>query len=494
MNRVLAAARLEVRVELRYQIAAVAAALAAAWTALLLLLPAGTAQVVGPFVLIVDTATFGTFFIAALFLYERGEGALASLCTSPLRFGEYLGVRLTTLTTLSLAAAIPIAFAAGRSATLLWPVLLGVACTGLLVLSSSFVLVLPYRSLTGFLTTAPLLIMPLLAAPLALLVGLSHPLGYLIPTTGAAELIRSGVDGVPLPWWRTVAIVGYLLGWVGVSVALGRWRFTRQLTRPRAARADHPPASRGLAAHGGWIRTFARVDLRSVRMERLLLLVAAAPVGLALAIRFGYGPASGYLRQRFGVDLSPYTGVVLDLLVIVHVPIIMGMIGSLLVLDDIDERRLLLFRVTPVTLERYLSYRIVSVGLLALAGLLIAIPLSGLDTAPLLALLPAAVLAAALAPLMMLGVAAFAANKVQGIAALKVLGGLVMGLAALPWWLPGPARWALLVLPPDAVTYAQRSAETGDWPGVVLALCVGLAATVAVGAALTVRTIRRLTH
>jgi fluoroquinolone transport system permease protein len=251
---------------------------------------------------------------------------------------------------------------------------------------------------------------------------------------------------------------------------------------------------RTLAARGGWIRTFARVDLRSVRMERLLLLVATAPVGLALAIRFGYDPLSGYLRHRFGVDLSPYTGVVLDLLVIVHVPIIMGMIGSLLVLDDIDERRLLLFRVTPVTLERYLAYRIVSVGLLALAGLLIAIPLSGLDTAPLLALLPAAVLAAALGPLMMLGVTAFAANKVQGIAALKVLGGLVMGLAALPWWLPESARWALLVLPPDAVTYAQRSAEAGDWLGVVLALCVGLTATVAVGAALAARTVHRLTR
>src|SRR5262245_56991615 len=112
--RIAAAARLELRVELRYQIVTVAAALCTAWTLLLLLVPQPVARELGPPILLLDTATFGAFFIAALHLLERGEGALAALVTSPLRSGEYLGVKLATLTGLSLAAAAPIALAAGR--------------------------------------------------------------------------------------------------------------------------------------------------------------------------------------------------------------------------------------------------------------------------------------------------------------------------------------------------------------------------------------------
>jgi fluoroquinolone transport system permease protein len=503
VHRIAAAARLELRVELRYRIVAVAAVLCAVWTLLLLLIPEPAARVLGPPILLLDTATFGAFFVAALFLFERGEGALAALLTSPLRSGEYLVVKLTTLTGLSLAASVPIALAAGRGRLgdpadlpgLLAPVLLGVGLAAVLILTLSFALVLASRSLTGYLATAPPLLIPRLATPLAHVAGIvEHPLAYAVPTTGAVDLIRMGIapGAAGPPPAQAAAMVAYLVLWIALAIPLARRRFDREFTRPREPRpatASTATASRRPARAGGWIATFARVDLRSIRMERLLVLVLAAPVLLAIAIRLGHRPLLDLLADRFGVDLSPYGSLLLALLVVVHLPIIIGMTGSMLVLDDVDERRLLLFRVTPVTLERYLAYRVVSTALVTFAGLLVTVPMSGLGTAP----LPALLLAAAQAPLIVLAVAAFAGNKVQGLALLKLLSGLVMLAASTAWLVAAPVRWVPLLLPPASVTYVQRAAEAGDGLGVLAGAAAGAAATAVAGGVLMRRAIQRAT-
>jgi hypothetical protein len=481
VSRVAAAAWLEVRVELRSQIAAVAAAMCALWTVLLLALPGPAARVVAPLVLLLDTATFGALFIAALYLFERGEGALASLTVSPLRFGEYVGVKVGLLTGLSVVAAVPVALAAGAPLDRLWMVLLAVAAIAVLVLSLSFLLVLPHGSFTGYLLVAPLVVAPLLAVPLGVLAGLlDHPAAYVVPSTAAAILIRAGVTGDPLPYGQILAAVGYPLLCAGGAVALARIRFARVLagaaTTARGQARMSPTGSR--LRRRGWVRTFAAVDLRSVRMDRLLAVVVVAPVALAVALRFGYPPLVDYLGHRFGVDVAPYSDLVLAMLVLVHVPIIMGMLGSLLLLDDLDEGRLLVLRVTPITLERYLGYRMVGAGLAALAGLLVAVPLSGLAATSLLGLLPALVLAAALAPLVVACVASYARDKVRGLALLKVLGGLLMGLASVPWWAPQVTLWPLLLAPGVAVTAAQRAADAGDVGRLAVASTVGTAITV----------------
>lgn len=51
----------------------------------------------------------------------------------------------------------------------------------------------------------------------------------------------------------------------------------------------------------------------------------------------------------------------------------------MLVLDDIDDRTLLVLRVSPVTLPRYLAYRGGLVTVLAAVSLLVSVPLSGLS-------------------------------------------------------------------------------------------------------------------
>ncbi|MFY1654725.1 hypothetical protein ACN27J_28060 [Solwaraspora sp. WMMB762] len=503
--RLVAAVALETRIEWRYRIVPVALAFAAAWTLLLLVVPAPAARVLGPILLLVDTAAFGALFIALLLLNERAEGALAALRVTPLRTGEHLAAKLGVLTALSVVAAVPIAIAAGRPGQLA-VMLLGVALTALLILSAALLLVLSQRSVTGYLTTMPLVLLPGLVVPLACLAGLlDHPAAYLVPTTGTAELIRSGAAGQPWPpggWWRGALLVGYAVAWAGGSTLLAARRFRSAFATPAAG------TRRGAAADGrsgagpgwppGWLPALIRLDLRLLGADRLLLVLLGAPLLLAVALRVGLPPLTRFVDQRYGVDLTGHGDLLLALLVLAHVPVIGGMIGSLLLLDDLDERRLLLLRVTPVTVERYLGYRAGTTGLLTGAGLLAAVPLSGLAGGAAGRLVPAALLAAGLAVLILLVVAGYAANKVHGLALLKLLGGGLMALAALPF-LPvlaeGPpaVRWLVAALPPAAVSLAQRSAAAGDpWPAYGFAAVGAVVAAVAAGL-LARRALARLT-
>ncbi|ROO50880.1 fluoroquinolone transport system permease protein [Micromonospora sp. Llam0] len=520
-RRLVAAVALETRIEWRYRIVPVALAFAAVWTLLLLIVPAPAARVLGPILLLVDTAAFGALFIALLLLNERAEGALAALRVTPLRTGEQLAAKLGVLTALSVVAAVPIAIAAARpgrpgvslpgslaamSPGSLAVMLFGVALTALLILSAALLLVLSQRTVTGYLTTMPLVLLPGLVAPLVYLAGLlDHPAAYLVPTTGTAELIRAGATGQPWPpggWWRGALLVGYAVAWAGGSTLLAVRRFRSAFATPAAGtRRGATAAGRPSAGPGwppGWLPALIRLDLRLLGADRLLLVLLGAPLLLAVALRVGLPPLARFVDQRYGVDLIGHGDLLLALLVLAHVPVIGGMIGSLLLLDDLDERRLLLLRVTPVTVERYLGYRAGVTGLLTGAGLLAAVPLSGLAGGAAGRLVPAALLAAGLAVLILLVVAGHAANKVHGLALLKLLGGGLMALAALPF-LPvvaeGPSavRWLVAVFPPAAVSLTQRSAASGEpWPGYGYAAVGAVVAAVAAGL-LARRALARLT-
>lgn len=469
MSRLRAALVLELTVEWRYRVPAVAFVVTVVWTLMLLAVPTPLARTLGPVVLIIDTATFGAFFIAALVLFERGEGALAAVTVSPLRFGEYLGTKVIVLTGLSVVSAVPVAFAAHLD---LGAALVGVALLAVLFLVLDFALVAGHRSLTGFLTTAPPVLAPLIAAPLAHLTGIAdHPLLYVIPTTWAADILRG--SGHP-------TAIGYLLLAIGGATWLARRQFTCEID------GDHGVTKHRERRHVNWrprgrLTTLAGIDRRTSVRSALLIVVLAGPVLLAVALRLGYTPLASYLNDRFGLDLTVYQPILLAALVVLHVPLIIGMVGALLVLDDIDDRTVLVLRVSPLTLSRYLAYRATAVATVALLMLVVTVPLSGLAPGfP----LPALALAAAQAPLITLTAAAMARNKVEGLAWLKILGLLPTGIAPAMWWLPDLAQWPLRLLPHYwTVDLLWRPAPLG--------LFIGCALTALATSLLARRTLRR---
>ncbi|CAL9331194.1 fluoroquinolone export ABC transporter permease subunit [Nocardiopsis dassonvillei] len=519
MNRLLAATALESRVGLRYGVVPVAAALGAVWTLVLLAVPAEAAGTVASYLLFLDTAGFGALFAAALLLFERTEGTRSALTVTPLRAGEGVAARLAVLTALTLLIAVPMLAAAlrGRFADLaqaLPPVLGGVALTCLLLLTVCLAVGARSRDLSGFLLAAPLTVAPLVLVPLVHVSGiLEHPLLYAVPTTAGADLIRLGAapgspDAAPA---ALVAGTVYAVAWaatgvVAASRAVGRGAApaprrhangrgaggpARPVTGPVHPR---PGPARPVTGRGGLpvIVRFARVDLFGTGRDPLLPLMLGAPVLLALVIRFAFPAASEFVLGSYGFDLAPHTPVVLAALVLLHVPMMFGVVGGLRAVEDSDENVLLVLRASPVSVPAYLGYRTVLVTVLSLAGLAAALPLSGLMTSGWTAPVAVALVLAALqAPLLTASMTALSANKVEALVVVKGIGALLVLTPVAAWVLPAPWNLLLLPLPPSWPALALPGYDAGPL-GPWLCLAGGVLVSAAALALLLRRTVRRI--
>jgi fluoroquinolone transport system permease protein len=195
------------------------------------------------------------------------------------------------------------------------------------------------------------------------------------------------------------------------------------------------------------VLAFARNDLRSVGRDSLLVGAALAPWLLVAGVRLLVPAATAWLANAHGVDLVPYYPLLLSLLCLLNIPLLFGMMTGFLMLEERDDRVLAALRVTPLSLRRYLLYRLGTALLLSTAVILIGLPLTGLMAAPVWPPLPVlALLGGLTAPLVALLMAAIAGNKVEGMALSKAFGLLPLG-ALVAFFIDGEWQWLLGVLP-----------------------------------------------
>jgi hypothetical protein len=223
----------------------------------------------------------------------------------------------------------------------------------------------------------------------------------------------------------------------------------------------------------------------------MLLVLLLAPLPLAVAVRFVFAGATDYVRAAYGTDLTSATPLVLALFLL-HMPTMFGAVGGMRAIEDVDDRVLMVLRVSPLTLGAYLAYRMCLVAVLTLGGLLVALPVSGLMpggwSAPTVVAL---VLGTAQAPLLLAAVTAFAANKVESLVAVKAAGAALVVAPVLAWVVPGPWNLLLLALPPTWPALAVPGFEPGPL-GPWALLAGGLLVTGLATALLVRRTARRL--
>jgi fluoroquinolone transport system permease protein len=105
-------------------------------------------------------------------------------------------------------------------------------------------------------------------------------------------------------------------------------------------------------------------------------------------------------------------------------PGIVGMVVGFLLLDEQDAHTLTALRVTPLSMRRYLAYRVTVPLLVATASTLAGYRLIGVTPLALGSLFAISVVGALSAPLLALVLATAAPNKVAGFAIVKVLNGL----------------------------------------------------------------------
>ncbi len=205
---------------------------------------------------------------------------------------------------------------------------------------------------------------------------------------------------------------------------------------------------RDLTAPRGWRQLVAllQADARSIRRDSLLRWTLILCLGVFLPMMRWLPPMlnNGALA-RHGFDLTPWFGLIQSSCLLIA-PVLVGIVGGLLILDQRDEGVMTGIAVTPLGVEGYLMYRIAVPG--AVAFLITILMLSLVGLAPLSAggIFFSSLCAAPLAPLLASTIALLASNKIQGFAIAKG-NGLITAPVIAAWFVSTPKQWLFMALP-----------------------------------------------
>jgi hypothetical protein len=440
----------EVRLLRRFGVFTATAVITVLWSAILLAVPPAARQVLVPLILLTDVTALGFLFVPALLVLERMERVELALRMTPVRTFERVGVRVGVTTALAVLSAIAVLLV-GDAPNI--PVaVVGVAGASVLVGLVAVAAIGSAATLTTFLLRAPLFAGPLMAPALVAAIGLvDTPLLHISPLTGALDMMRGHLTLAGL-LWLLVWIIGtaLLAGHNGRAIP-GLPHGRRGLPLRYSRRA--PRAAPGWPVHTGsyqrWtaIGSFARVDRRSLVRDGLLIMLAVSVPLVALAGRLIGTVGVTWARQRHGIDLVGYLPVVWVILLVVHTPVIFGSVTGLLLLEDRDAGLLPAIATTRASTATLLGYRLAATAICTAVGLGIALPLAGArHPAGVIGVLAVIAGAAALSTVPAALMAALAANRVQGVAVMKMLG-LPLYLPVASFFAEGSLRWVFAPLP-----------------------------------------------
>lgn len=234
MSRFVATLRTDVRLQLRYGFYAAGAFVAAIWIAILSQLAPGGVRVALPAFLFLNGLTTTFFFVAGLVLFEKREGVLAALVVTPLREGEYLAAKVTTLTLLATLEGLAIVLLGWGTDLRLGPIVLGSVIVGVLYTLFGFLVVFRYDSINEFLLPGSLF-MTVVQLPVFSSFGVwDAPYFWLWPTKGALLLFQAGFAPLGAVEWAYALLYSSL--WIAVLVGLVRRAFRRFVVRAEGVR------------------------------------------------------------------------------------------------------------------------------------------------------------------------------------------------------------------------------------------------------------------
>ncbi len=184
-------------------------------------------------------------------------------------------------------------------------------------------------------------------------------------------------------------------------------------------------------------------EVKSTVRDEILLIIICVPIFLTLLVRFGEPPLRGLLIEF--VDLRRHHLTIVAVLATMT-PMMFGWLIGFKLLDDRDEHTLSAIAVTPLTKQGYLMYRTVLVFLLSAFLNTTLIPLTGLTGIDFARLVPISIMASFEAPIMALVLAAFAGNKVEGLAVAKFMG-IFSAVPVLPLYISSPFVYVAGIVP-----------------------------------------------
>ncbi|CAM4407961.1 hypothetical protein [Paenibacillus tarimensis] len=223
-----------------------------------------------------------------------------------------------------------------------------------------------------------------------------------------------------------------------------------------------------------------RLDAKQATRDPMLGLALCAPVLLLLLLRFGLPAAGQLLEAELGFLLTDHEPLLLAFFLQL-VPLMLGMLTGFVMLEERDERLIGCYAVTPLGKRGYLAYRLLLPFILSLLFTVFLLLAGGLRTPPAAESSAAVMLYALQTPLFALVLAAWADNKVEGLALAKAAGITVLTPAAAafipwPWQLTAgvlPFYW-----PARLIMGAAGNEGAGGWMhSPLLAALMGLVIT-----------------
>ena len=229
------------------------------------------------------------------------------------------------------------------------------------------------------------------------------------------------------------------------------------------------------------IKGLAPIDVKSVARDSMLRWLLALPLLIAIGMRWGVPAVAARLDEQFGFVLQPYYALIASFMAMIA-PMLVGVVIGFLLLDQRDDGTLAALRVTPVSLNGFLVYRIAAPLVVSVVLTMVIVPITGLVEIQLLALLVVAVAAAPVGPLFALFLASFANNKVQGFALMKAAG-ILNWPPVIAYFLPIGWQWAMGIVPtywPAKLFWVLEAGSAGSpgevgWTGWVPYFVVGIA-------------------
>ncbi|WP_277556173.1 ABC transporter permease [Halobaculum limi] len=427
-------------------------------------------------VLFADPGFLGFYFVGALVLFEKNEGVLHALVSSPLSADEYLISKTLSLSFIATLGALVIAlFVHGTGFQPVW-FLLGLSLTAGLFVLVGFSAVARFDSLNAYFLTAIVYIIPLSLPLLDHFAVVESPLFYLFPTQASLVLIGAAFEATPA--WELAYAVGYLAVGIGVAYVLARRAFERHIVRETERKQPAKVKRNGLLADRslGPVATLAVTDIRNWVRDPLLLYIGLSPFLLGLLARFGIGPVDNAVDF---VDLAAYSPELLAAFLFTPAGTL-GFAAGFFMLEDREQGVLRALRSTPLTGRGYLAYRgAVFLGL-AFCSTLVMVPLVDLGTLPLVPYLAIALVASLHTAVAGLLMASLAANTVEGVGVSKLLGFLIIAPVVAIALVGEPLQFLAGVLPPFWAAKATIAVLDGASLATVgVYLVVGVAVQVA---------------
>ncbi len=191
-------------------------------------------------------------------------------------------------------------------------------------------------------------------------------------------------------------------------------------------------------------------DTRNIYRDAVLLLVTFAPIIIILFVKFLVPLAAGLILARTGFQLAPHYPLITGFMVLLT-PMMFGMVTGFLILEERDQEIIAYFAVTPLSREGYIAYRVAAPVIVSFLISNLFLAVTGLTPYKPLHAMAVAFLVSLEAPIMALFLAAFANNKVEGMALSKGFG--IMFLAPFAaYFIRSGWQYAAGIFPPFWVT------------------------------------------